>query len=147
MLRNAWSHVEAVQTTDLPMLIQHVGDVLHDACSPDGAERMRALGSDPDDLKDRQEVLVLYYLRCLCVRCDDIRELRFMILIKDERIVERLVAYLDEHHGLLHVDTSCSRGSWRSRTAGPFWKTREPARGPWPSSSRCRSPPSPSAWA
>ena len=42
MLRNAWSHVEAVQTTDLPMLIQHVGDVLHDACSPDGAERMRA---------------------------------------------------------------------------------------------------------
>jgi hypothetical protein len=31
MLKNAWNHIEALQTSDLPMLIDHISAVFNDA--------------------------------------------------------------------------------------------------------------------
>lgn len=100
MLRNAWSHVEAVQTTDLPLLVKHIADVLAEAVTPAGANRLIDQ-VERDDLRDRQSVVVLSYLRALCIRSDDLATLRFMTIVRDENLVERLVSYLDAHHNLI----------------------------------------------
>ena len=53
VLRNAWKHVEVLQTTDIPLLLQHISVVLNDACaSPERLEAYQKAG----DLQDRQEV-------------------------------------------------------------------------------------------
>ena len=71
VLRNAWQHVEALQTTDLPALINHIGDVLEAALEyPDFMERCCKEG----DIQQRQEVMVFYYLNGLLRHLDDIHE-------------------------------------------------------------------------
>lgn len=71
LLRNAWSHIEAVQTTDLPCLIHHIAFVLKHALSDDGymnailgANDGSCSSADPfgDDFHQRQETLVFYYI-------------------------------------------------------------------------------------
>mmetsp|Transcript_15000 Transcript_15000/g.52220 ORF Transcript_15000/g.52220 Transcript_15000/m.52220 type:complete len:345 (-) Transcript_15000:1570-2604(-) len=105
LLRNAWQHVEAIQTTDLPLLLKHISDVLGDAMHEEtGRARMRRFAQVDGDLKDRQEVLVLHYLRGLTSHIDDIMELRFMKLVRDERTVERVVDFLDAHHAQLRKE-------------------------------------------
>ena len=94
LLRNAWAHDEAVQTTDLPLLVGYIAGVLRDACENDRMKR--------DDITQRQEVSSLHYLRHLCRHID--RLPRFTTLAKDERIVERLVAFLDAHADKLPKD-------------------------------------------
>ena len=91
LLRNAWAHDEAVQTTDLPLLVGYVAGVLQDAC---GSERM-ARNAERGDISMRQEVSALHYLRHLCLRIHQLP--RFMTLARDEDLVERVVAFLDAH--------------------------------------------------
>ncbi|CAM9918337.1 unnamed protein product, partial [Laminaria digitata] len=53
ILRNAWSHLEALQTTDVPLLVDYITGVTKDAAeNPDIVEGMSQRG----DLRDRQEV-------------------------------------------------------------------------------------------
>ena len=94
LLRNAWAHDEAVQTTDLPLLVGYVAGVLRDACENDRMNK--------EDITQRQEVSSLHYLRHLCRHID--RLPRFTTLAKDERIVERVVAFLDAHADKLPKD-------------------------------------------
>ena len=51
MLRNAWSHVEALQTTDLPLLVSHVAAVLQ-------------LPSDPAPFSAERRLEFAQALRC-----------------------------------------------------------------------------------
>jgi hypothetical protein len=73
IFRNAWQHVEVLQTTDLPALVNHIGDTLQ--ASLDLPEVMDALGA-AGDLHQRQEVLVFYYLLGLMKHIEDIGESR-----------------------------------------------------------------------
>lgn len=86
VLRNAWAHVEAVQTTDLPCLIQHIAFVLHNAMTND--DFMQSImgtdggsssndTSDSDDLHQRQEILVFYYIFHLLQTLGDVDEDRY----------------------------------------------------------------------
>lgn len=71
VLRNAWNHVEAVQTTDIQALINHIGDVLDYALqNPDYMQQCDEKG----DLAMRQEVVVFYYLIAVLNRLDDLHE-------------------------------------------------------------------------
>ena len=57
MLRNAWGHVEALQTTDLPALVGHMCEVVTFAVVyPEHSY------AHLEDLHQRQEILVFSYL-------------------------------------------------------------------------------------
>jgi hypothetical protein len=74
MMKNAWQHVEVLQTTDLPALIQHIASVLEAALSM--PEVIGPLAKR-NDLHQRQEVLVFHYLNGLFRHIEDIREHRY----------------------------------------------------------------------
>ena len=75
ILRNAWNHVEAIQTTDVHALITHVADVVQDAIHhPLIIEEYIKEG----DLHQRQEILIFYYLACIFRHIDAIREERYV---------------------------------------------------------------------
>ncbi len=72
-MKNAWSHIEVLQTTDLPALINHIADVLESTLSmPDIIEPL----VKGNDIHQRQEVLVFYYLNGLMKHVEEIREHR-----------------------------------------------------------------------
>ena len=72
-MRNAWQHVEVLQTTDLHLLVNHMADVLEAANqTPELTEGFLRAG----DLHQRQEVLVFYYLHGLLGHLEDIKEHR-----------------------------------------------------------------------
>jgi hypothetical protein len=74
VMRNAWQHVEVLQTTDLPALITHIADVMEATLSmPEIIEPLLK----QHDIHQRQEVLVFYYLNGLIKHIEDISELRF----------------------------------------------------------------------
>lgn len=98
LLRNAWQHVEAVQTTDLPLLVEYCGTVLSEAVSDLAWGRPRVeLAFAASDLHQRQESLVVHYLNGVCTCIEDIQPLGFMNLVKNHNIVERLVDFLCVH--------------------------------------------------
>ncbi len=73
ILRNAWQHVEALQTSDLTALIHHIADVFQTALEfPQLLENYMRGG----DLHQRQEILCFYYLRGLLRHVEDITESR-----------------------------------------------------------------------
>ncbi len=73
IMRNAWLHVEVLQTTDLPALINHIADVLEAALElPRVIDALVKQG----DLHQRQEVLVFYYLFGVIKHIEDIGEHR-----------------------------------------------------------------------
>jgi hypothetical protein len=79
VLRNAWLHVEALQTSDLPGLIHHIADVLEGALeTPVITDAMIHAG----DLHQRQEIMVFYYMRGVLRHLGDITEGRLVILYR-----------------------------------------------------------------
>jgi hypothetical protein len=69
VLRNAWGHVEALQTTDIPALVGHMRDVItFAAVYPEHVEPRL------EDLHQRQEILVFYYLAGLLKATNHIDE-------------------------------------------------------------------------
>lgn len=103
VLRNAWQHMEALQTTDLPLLINYIGDVLES-----GMENNDLLEgySRKGDLQLRQEFLVFHYLAGLMRHIDDISEDRVMPIIRDRRVFMNAVKVLCySHNGLSSSDT------------------------------------------
>jgi hypothetical protein len=73
IFRNAWQHVEVLQTTDLTQLVNHIADTLQ--ASLELPEIMDTL-STAGDLHQRQEVLVFYYLLGVMKHIEEIGESR-----------------------------------------------------------------------
>lgn len=99
-LRNAWMHSEAVQTTDLPLLIEYIHDVLNYSLE------------NPDYMPNRkvancQEISVIYFLLGLCKQLETIDESRIMPLLVEKRIFSLLAVHLNSNYKLLaHEDIS-----------------------------------------
>lgn len=73
IMRNAWLHVEVLQTTDLPALVHHIADVFEAVLDmPQVTEGLIRQG----DLHQRQEVLVFYYLYGVLRHIEEIGEHR-----------------------------------------------------------------------
>ncbi|CAM9948471.1 unnamed protein product [Scytosiphon promiscuus] len=104
VLRNAWTHIEALQTTDIPLLVDYVTGVLKDAVEhPAIIEDMWRRG----DLAGRQEVVCLSYLRGLVSRLSDHEEEgRVMPHLRSARTVPCLVAMLAANHQYLGIETA-----------------------------------------
>lgn len=98
VLRNAWNHVESLQTTDLPLLITHIGDVLETALF---ASDLMELYAKADDLTQRQEVIVFQYLDTLMKHVDDIHEDRIMPKIREKNIFMNGVKFVTIYHSSL----------------------------------------------
>lgn len=83
ILRNAWSHVEVLQTTDLAALVNYIADVLlYMSESPEVVENFVRSG----DIHQRQEVVIFYYLADLFKRIEDVGESRIMPLVRERRL-------------------------------------------------------------
>jgi len=95
VLRNAWNHVEALQTTDLPALVNHIGDVLQTAV--DNGDYLEPLIKS-DDLAQRQEIFVFHYLATLMRYIDDIHEDRIMPIVRERNIFMNAVIILTTYH-------------------------------------------------
>jgi hypothetical protein len=94
IMKNAWQHVEVLQTTDLPALAHHLATVL---------EAMLALPEfiEPllkkSDVYQRQEVLVFYYLNKLFRHVEDIHEHRIMPLVRELNLFMLIVKTLCQY--------------------------------------------------
>ena len=98
ILRNAWKHIEALQTTDVLLLVSHISDVLsQDATDSARIESFHAVG----DLGDRQEVLVIHYLHGIVTNVDDVGEGRVMPPMRDQQVFLNLARFLKHHHDKL----------------------------------------------
>jgi hypothetical protein len=100
ILRNAWQHVEVLQTTDLPALVNHIADVLVAANQmPDMIDSYIREG----DLHQRQEMMVFHYMNGLFGHIEDIKEHRVMPVIRERRVfmlgVEALCNYCEDKGG------------------------------------------------
>ena len=73
IMRNAWQHVEVLQTTDLPALINHLSDVLEATLTLQTSIEPLLKNAD---IHQRQEILIFYYLNGICRHIEDIREHR-----------------------------------------------------------------------
>ncbi|CEG36670.1 uncharacterized protein PHALS_03338 [Plasmopara halstedii] len=95
-LKNAWLHAEAVQTTDIPMLIEYIHDVL--------IYCLEHPGYLPNKKIDNcQEVSVIYFLLGLCKQLDSIDESSVMSLFAEKRIFSLLTMHLSTHINILNV--------------------------------------------
>lgn len=95
-LKNAWLHAEAVQTTDIPLLIEYIHDVLSYCL-----ERPDYLLNKT--IEDCQEVIVIHFLLGLCKQLDSIDESRVMSLLAEKRIFALLAMHLSAHITLLNA--------------------------------------------
>eukprot|EP00752_Nemacystus_decipiens_P009609 g8586.t1 len=95
VLRNAWSHIEALQTTDIPLLVEYLTGVLRDAAENPG---IVASMSERGDLGGRQEVVCLSYLRGLVSRMGDYEEGRVMPHIRSAGTTHFLAEMLHANH-------------------------------------------------
>eukprot|EP00611_Tribonema_gayanum_P021977 TRINITY_DN4333_c0_g1_i1.p1 TRINITY_DN4333_c0_g1~~TRINITY_DN4333_c0_g1_i1.p1 ORF type:complete len:262 (+),score=85.76 TRINITY_DN4333_c0_g1_i1:250-1035(+) len=98
MLRNAWNHVEALQTTDLPALVNHITTVFSDAA--DSPERVAQL----TDITTRQEVLCMYYLHGMVGQMEEMSEERVMPMLRAAGTLVALARMLSSCHAALGRD-------------------------------------------
>lgn len=78
IFRNAWQHVEVLQTTDLPLLLTHIAETLQAALDlPEIMDALILAG----DLHQRQEVLVFYYQLGLLKHIEELGESRLEICL------------------------------------------------------------------
>lgn len=90
-MRNAWQHVEVLQTTDLPALIHYIADVLEANLAH--VPTVENLFKDAD-VYQRQEVLVFHYLYHLVRQVEEIRESRLMPYLRERKIFTTAVRVL-----------------------------------------------------
>ncbi|GLD98494.1 hypothetical protein PINS_up016025 [Pythium insidiosum] len=86
-LKNAWLHAEAVQTTDLPLLVQYIHDVFEYCLENPGYLSGKKL-------EHCQEVTVIHFLLGLCKQLDTMDESRVMPLLAEKRIFSLLAMHL-----------------------------------------------------
>ena len=101
LLRNAWLHIEALQTTDLPLLLTHIANVMRGAAEGGALhERIHAAAAS-GDLRGRQEEMVLHYLLALIRALDDIGEDRIMPIVLEQQLLRLAADHLLSLHGQL----------------------------------------------
>jgi hypothetical protein len=94
-LQHAWLHIEALQTTDLPMLIEYLCDVLT-MCN-ERPERLQLGGEDEEKKHDLQEKIIPYYVLALCKGMESIEEDRIMPSMRRFKLVPMYIRYLTLH--------------------------------------------------
>ena len=92
ILKHAWMHVEAVQTTDLPLLINFCADVLQNALDHPNFVQERI---DAKTFSKKQEVLVMHYIRGLMRQTEEIGEDRIVPLLKERKMVTLMLSFLN----------------------------------------------------
>lgn len=101
ILKNAWSHVEALQTSDLIGLMHHIADVIEGALE---APELLRFHCKAGDLHQRQEIVVFYYLYDVMRHLDEISETRVMPTIRERGIFMLSVNLIERvHTGVLGV--------------------------------------------
>lgn len=100
VLRNAWTHLEVLQTTDLPALMNYIADVLEFAIeNPEFQERYAST-----NMSTRQEVLVYSYMCGLFMNIDDIGEGRIMPIARTRGLFMLAARWLEAYHRSLMGD-------------------------------------------
>ncbi len=69
-MNNAWQHVEALQTTDLSGLLEHISNVIQGGL--EASNIIEKLAKE-NDLHQRQEILVFYYLNSILKKMEENR--------------------------------------------------------------------------
>lgn len=92
VLRNAWSHIEALQTTDIPALVQYIGEVLEFATLH--GDRVIDPFIRTNDLHQRQEIMVFEYMNGILKSLSHIEESRVMPFFRDAGIFNLSVRML-----------------------------------------------------
>eukprot|EP00908_Phaeocystis_cordata_P000625 Transcript_10689.p2 GENE.Transcript_10689~~Transcript_10689.p2 ORF type:complete len:305 (+),score=158.16 Transcript_10689:71-916(+) len=101
LLRCSLEHVEAVQTTDLPELMQYAAEVLGRAAAADAA------GHEWDRT---QEVMLLRYLSSVMARVETLGEDRVMPQLKQHGLLAAVIGHLHTHHAALKQE-GCADGA------------------------------------
>ena len=101
-LQHAWLHIEALQTTDLPMLIEYLCDIL--TMSNEKPERLQLHldgDSEEEEMKnqqhDYQEKIFPYYILALSKGMESIEEDRIMPSMRRFKLVPLYIRYLELH--------------------------------------------------
>lgn len=84
LLKNAWMHSEALQTTDLPLLISHIADILAEA-----AEREYETSQE-----GAQPAVVLHYVLAIATHLESIDESRIMPLLLDGHVFKNAALHV-----------------------------------------------------
>lgn len=81
VLRNAWDHLEVLQTTDIPALLEHACEVINFCVTyPKQIEHLL------EDIHQRQEILVFYYLCGLIKATTHIDESRVLPYMREQEM-------------------------------------------------------------
>lgn len=75
ILRNAWNHVEAIQTTDIYALMNYTADTLQSSLR---YPAFMEVYCKSEDLHQRQETLIFWYLNCILLHVDSVQEERLV---------------------------------------------------------------------
>lgn len=109
ILKNAWSHVEALQTSDLIGLMNHIADVIEGALE---APELLRFHIKAGDLHQRQEIVVFYYLYDVMRHLDEIGENRIMPTIRERGIFMLSINLIERvHAGILGIHTLKALGA------------------------------------
>lgn len=89
LLKNAWLHCEAVQTTDIHLLLEYIGSVMDFSFNrPDLVANKK--------FQHSSELMVVYFIMGLMKWIDDLGESRVMPLIIQNEIFMKLVRHIDQ---------------------------------------------------
>lgn len=91
LLKNAWMHSEALQTTDLPLLVSHTGDILSDAASSEFKE----------SVEGTQPAVAIHYVLAMGKHLDSVGESRIMPLILQHHVVKNLIVHVSKNRKFL----------------------------------------------
>lgn len=121
ILKNAWSHVEALQTSDLIGLINHIADVIEGALE---APELLRFHCKTGDLHQRQEIVVFYYLYDIMRHLEEIGENRVMPTIRGRGVFMLSVNLIDKvHNGVLGIHILKALSSLALMTASEDFRT------------------------
>ncbi len=91
ILHSSWLHIEGIQTTDLPFLIEHISEVLSYAI--ENTAIIIALESESNLLRS-QEIQVLLYIGLIVRQLESIREERVMPFLRQRNIFMLSIKFL-----------------------------------------------------
>ena len=97
-LKHAWLHIEALQTTDLPLMVEFIVSILRSVV--EYPERMRVI-DQKEESNDLQEKICPYYIVALMKGLDSIEEDRVMHSVRRFQLVPIYINFLRIHHSVL----------------------------------------------
>jgi hypothetical protein len=104
-LKHAWLHIEALQTTDLPMMVEFIASVLHAVVENPGRMQGGNMLATDTNSEDLQEKICPHYILALMKGLDAIEEDRVMPSVRRFGLVPTFVRFLRAHHAALSQDT------------------------------------------